>query len=226
MSVTSLRSLFDAGRLWQGASTPDIPVRTTGFQPLDSALSAGGWPAHLLIEILTDQPESLPIQCVLPSWQQYQDTRWLGLINPPAMPSAEGLQQAGIPPEKIDLVNAGTDTPWALEQLCRSPVMCSVLAWHDETLSHTQLRRLQLACQQGETQLFLVRESNAQRQPSPAPLRIQLAQSATDLAIQILKQPGRHTQQQLTVALTHPWSHTPPPRSRRTSQPQTIQQRH
>ena len=222
MSVVSLRPLFDAGRLWQGASILDIPTHPTGFSALDTALSGGGWPAHMLIELLTDCPASLPIQCILPSWQQHQDTRWIALINPPAMPSAEGFQHAGLNPEQIDVIDAGEDTAWTLEQLSRSPVMHSLLAWCPKPWSHTQLRRLQLACQQGETQLFLVRELSCAQQPSPAPVRIQLKKHRRHLAINILKQPGRQASQRIQISAHVPWTDAPPPRTRQTTQPQQI----
>lgn len=222
MSVVSLRPLFDAGRLWQGASTLDIPTHPTGFSALDTALSGGGWPAHMLIELLTDCPASLPIQCILPSWQQHQDTRWIALINPPAMPSAEGFQHAGLNPEQIDVIDAGEDTAWTLEQLSRSPVMHSLLAWCPKPWSHTQLRRLQLACQQGETQLFLIRELSCAQQPSPAPVRIQLKKHRRHLAINILKQPGRQASQRIQISAHVPWTDAPPPRTRQTTQPQQI----
>jgi cell division inhibitor SulA len=222
MSAVSLRPLFDAGRLWQGASNLDIPTHSTGFGALDTALSGGGWPAHMLIELLTDCPASLPIQCILPCWQHHQDTRWVALINPPATPSAEGLQQNGLNPERVDVIDAGKDTAWTLEQLSRSPVIHSILAWSLTSWSHTQLRRLQLACQQSETQLFLVREPGCVQQPSPAPVRVQLMQHQRHLAIEILKQPGRQTCQRVHVPVHAPWTDAPPPRTRQTTQPQQI----
>jgi protein ImuA len=138
------------------------------------------------------------------------------------MPSAEGFQHAGLNPEQIDVIDAGEDTAWTLEQLSRSPVMHSLLAWCPKPWSHTQLRRLQLACQQGETQLFLVRELSCAQQPSPAPVRIQLKQHRRHLAINILKQPGRQASQRIQISAHVPWTDAPPPRTRQTTQPQQI----
>ena len=54
MKTNILRPLFDAGQLWQGNTETTIEVTDTGFPELNIQLCGQGWPAHMLIEFLTD----------------------------------------------------------------------------------------------------------------------------------------------------------------------------
>ena len=59
--------------------------------------------------------------------------------------------QEGIETSKVDIINVTADQfAWCLEQLALAESTRSVIAWETETLTSTQLRRLQLACQRGK----------------------------------------------------------------------------
>ena len=206
MQHTSLRPLFDAGRLWKGNATLALPVTATGIDALNASLTGGGWPAHMLIEWLTDQPESLPIECVLRTWRQHQDNRRLVLVNPPHRPCAEALMQQGLHPEQIDCIrSSAADSAWCLEQLAQSACIASVIAWSEAINQTTQLRRLQLACQQGQTQLFLIRDNAARRQASPAPIRAQLTKTTDHSTIEVFKQPGASGKAPVSIPQVLDW---------------------
>ncbi|MDC1319093.1 hypothetical protein N8Y93_00200 [Litorivicinus sp.] len=216
MKAISLQSLIDDGRLWKGGSSPEIAIRSSGFQALDQSLAGGGWPAHMLIEILTSSPEELPMQCILKTWQLHQDERWYVLVNPPYQPCAEGLIQANLKPEQIDLIRANPkDTSWCLEQMAGSPAIASILAWGIEKIRTPQLRRLQLACQQARTQLFLIRPLNARANASPAPLRAQLHKIDSGFTIEIFKQPAANAHPIIEIKNDLEWLLKPAPAMRK-----------
>lgn len=218
METTSLRPLFDAGRLWKGNATLTLPVTETGLALLNTVLTGGGWPAHMLIEWLTDQPESLPIQCALSTWRYHQDDRWLVLVNPPHRPCAEALLQQGLNIQRVDCIQAAdAESAWCLEQLAQSACIASIVAWRTTSYHNTQLRRLQLACQQGQTQLFLVRDSATRTQASPAPVRVQLHQDQDRFAVEVFKQPGASARPPVWISHALEWIHATPPAQRKSA---------
>lgn len=223
MQTVSLRPLFDAGRLWKGNSTLTLPVTDTGLEPLNATLTGGGWPSHMLIEWLTEQPESLPIHCALHTWRQHQDDRWMVCVNPPHTPCAEALLQQGLNPQRIDCVQcAEQESAWCLEQLAQSACIASIVAWSAGAYHTTQLRRLQLACQQGQTQLFLVRDTTVRNHASPAPMRAQLHQDQERFAVEVFKQPGASAKPAVWIPHAFDWVHTTPPAQRKITTLKTL----
>lgn len=227
MKIVSLRSLFDAGRLWQGKTSINLPVTKTGHPSIDQTLASGGWPAHMLIELLTDQHLQLPMQFVLPAWQKYSGAKWLACVNPPYQPCTEGLLQAGLDITRFDVIQTQPkDTAWCLEQICRSSVMHSVLVWNKKSFTPTQLRRLQLACQHGKTQLFLIRNLYEIHHASPAPVRVKLISDTTRFSVEIIKQPGAGPCSPIHVETDLCWVKKLHPTRRKTFQFNTFQALH
>ena len=217
MKTNILRPLFDAGQLWQGNTETTIEVTDTGFPELNVQLCGQGWPAHMLIEFLTDDFFSAPIQCALATWRSQQDARWIAFVNPPLTPCTERLMQEGIETSKVDIINVTADQfAWCLEQLALAESTRSVIAWETETLTSTQLRRLQLACQRGKTQLFLIRQPTHRHQASPAPVRASINPSTTGFEITIFKQPGTNTKSPVLVPFEFSWIQKPNPARRKT----------
>lgn len=215
MRSDALNALFDAGRLWQGVSAPQFPVVSTGIEALDAALTGGGWPQHMLIEWLTDTPLSLPLRCLIKTWQQQTDQRRLVCVNPPYPPSAEGFLQQGIQPGQVDIIQAQDHhLAWCLEQLAKSAAVASIIAWDAQQFSQTIRRRFQLACQQGQTQLFLVCPLVMRGKPSPAPIRMTCTLSATGEHYNIFKQPGAAPRELVVPTHLPLWLKTTSPTAR------------
>ena len=130
MSINILRPLFDAGKLWQGNTETTIEVTDTGFPELNGKLSGRGWPAHMLIEILTSDIFSAPMRCAFSTWKTQQDARWIALVNPPLALCTERLMQEGINPKQVDVLNIPTNQfAWSLEQLANAVSTRSIIAW-------------------------------------------------------------------------------------------------
>ena len=227
MDANILRPLFDAGKLWQGNTETTIETTNTGFPELNAVLSGQGWPAHMLIEILTTDLFAAPIQCALATWKAHRDARWTAFVNPPLRPCTERLMKEGIDPSKVDVLEVPSNQfAWSLEQLANAACTRSILAWEQETLTTTQLRRLQLACQRGGTQLFLVRQPTYRSQASPAPVRVDIETSPTHFDITVFKQPGTNAKPPVMIPSELSWIQKPSPAQRKTAQTQNTPSLH
>jgi hypothetical protein len=79
---------------------------------------------------------------------------------------------------------------WVFEQALRFPDCGVAMAWLG-AVQHVRLRRLQLACEQGQTWGVMFRPESFAIQPSPAALRLSLVASADGgTSVRILKSQG------------------------------------
>ena len=121
--------------------------------------------------------------------------RWTAWINPPFIPYAPALREAGLDTGKILLIRPKThkEALWALERACRSGSLSSALAWLDERqLTFKDTQRLQVAAKQGRTFTCLVRPNHAEIDASMAELRLGLSPAAKPghLKVDVLKRRG------------------------------------
>ena len=195
------------GRLWRGrgaiesSNGPDGAHWATGHAALDAALPGGGWPAGALSELLL--PEFLlgEVRLLAPVMRALnRDARWISWLNPPAIPYAPGLAQAGLDLRYHLWLPAlpATDAWWALEQLARQPASGLALAWVEPLDAHS-LRRLQLAAETGGGLAVLCRPEAAAGQASPAALRLLLQPRGKQLGVEIIKARGRIGQRRLSI---------------------------
>lgn len=178
-------------------------VFASGFAQLDAALPGGGWPAAALTELLLPHPgvgELRLLAPVLARLQRQQQERCLMWFDPPALPCAWALGSLGLLPRQLVLVRS--PSLWALEHALKSGHVGAVLAWLPAGLKADALRRLQLAAQAHEGPAFLLRNAEAARHASPAPLRLNLAASAPDrLRVHLFKRRGPPLEQPLLLEL-------------------------
>lgn len=172
----------------------------------------------MLIEWLAEEPLCAPMTLAMAAWKGLTGARSLALVNPPCWPSAEGLWQRNIDPKQVDFIQTSkTDSGWCLEQLAKARSVSSVLAWDTAGFGTTVLRRLQLACQTGGTQLFLVRDPAVRQKPSPAPVRATL-HSQTGCCVEVFKQPGAPSRGPVHAFTLGEWVHVTPPSARQVVQ--------
>ena len=112
----------------------------------------------------------------------------VAMVDPPHLPFAPALVQAGVVLSRLLLVRpqSGDGGLWATEQILRAGPCGAVLAWPGR-LGAVELKRFQLAAETGKTTALLFREPRAAAEFSPAALRLKLAARPGGLRIDIFK---------------------------------------
>ena len=191
MRVVDLEQLKREGALWQGRRNWQATDRvlSSGWPVLDELLG-GGWPRAALSEVLSDAHQGLPL--LLPLLARLsQRERWLVWVAPPYVPSAPALSARGMRIERLLLVRdvVTAQRLWVAEQALKSGACGAVLAWSEQVRT-AQLRRLQLAAEQGDCPCMLFRPSRAVGQGSPAALRLRVRPAPLGLEAEVLKRRG------------------------------------
>jgi len=194
MSI-AIESLLKHPQLWRGerASWADANCITSGFAQLDAELPGGGWPRGTLTEMMLARPGVGELRLLLPALVRLnQEKRWIALINPPYIPYAPAWQSSGLDVSRLLWVHARNpnDHLWAVEQALRAGTCGAVLSWPEATPTFQQLRRLQLAAENGNSWGVVFRASQEINQATPAPLRLNLIPHAQELAVHLLKRRG------------------------------------
>jgi hypothetical protein len=180
-------------RLWTRRDFAAAPTVPTGHGALDAQLPGGGWPLGAITELMPARPGIGELSLAMPALARLAgEGRRIAVVQPPYRACAPAWSHARIPLPQMLLVEAprAGDALWAAEQVLRSAAFGAALLW--ASAAHEwELRRLQLACEQGATLLFLFRPPAAAQQPSPAALRLRLDwREGAGLAIDILKSRG------------------------------------
>jgi hypothetical protein len=123
--------------------------------------------------------------------QLTQAGRQVALLAPPCLPYAPALLQQGVDLGRLLWIRAGHDAAllWSAEQLLRCPAVGAVLLWPRQ-IDDRHVRRLQLAAEAGGGCAWLYRPAVADRQSSPAALRLRLRPLADGLRLEIFKARG------------------------------------
>lgn len=190
-----LEQLLCRGDVWRGHSQRFIPKLTfdTGFAPLNDALLNKGWPQSSLIEIGQQNMGGNSEWLLLTPALLSMTSGYIVLLNPPALPFAQGLLQAGISLDRLLMVktNSKTDFLSSFVELVRTEACEAVMAWQpQQTLNYTELRKCLLAAADGKGLYVLFRHAQLLQQSSPAPLRLLTQLQPADLHVQIIKQRG------------------------------------
>ena len=201
-------------KLWRGNEllAPFAGSIPSGFDNLDRELPGGGWPTHGLTELLWPAAGLGEIRLLAHSLKQLTaEGRQIILLAPPHVPHLSGWVRLGVDSSRILLVEPPrpADLLWAIEQSLKSGAFGALMAWLPEERHHTRpeaLRRLQLAATGADGLAFLFRPVSAQRDPSPAPLRLLFEtpdRSSPDriLKLRILKRRGAVLAQPIEIAL-------------------------
>jgi cell division inhibitor SulA/protein ImuA len=205
--MAALEDLLQRHPVWRGAAAaPVASTLASGFAALDRELPGGGWPRGVLTELLGGLEGIGELQLVLPALAaltaQGRRVAWLA---PPHLPYAPALAAAGIDLTNLAVVRAPgrRDALWAAEQVLRSGSCRALLAWFHRA-SYAELQRLATAAEAGRACVILFRPREAEREPSPACLRIALEPAAGELAVRILKRRGPPAAGPLHVPLKRP----------------------
>ena len=198
-----LQQLQNRQLIWQASQTeaPYEHCQSTGFVALDKLLG-GGWPQHTVIE-LQSHGACAEVQLIDKALDGSGSELLQIWINPPAKLCAEYLLQQKRSLHQVLQLQAprSADALWAAELCLKSGSCADVLLWQHQ-LNLTQLKRLQLAAAQGQSQLYLFRPALAEQQLLPWALSLQLLPVSAGLQIRILKRKGGWQQQELLL----PWA--------------------
>lgn len=180
--------------LWRGRQASHrIPALSTGHAVLDETLPGSGWPLGAVTELVNDTDGCGELSLLLPVLARLsQENHWVSMIDPPWIPYPPALHGHGLALEKLLLIRTHNrdESFWACEQVVRGISGGAVLAWTD-TLSFSEVRRLQLAAERTQKTVFLFPGRKAANTSSPAALRLQLAADDGDLQIRVLKCRGQ-----------------------------------
>lgn len=175
--------------VWRGRDRYSVESSIpTGFAALDNALPAHGWGIGGVTELLLEQHGIGELSLLLPALRYVvgganstasqlsagsHNTGWAALVNPPYIPYAPALGNAGIALDRLLIINSGDDinTLWSTEQLLRSGLFGAVVAWVHKSSAQRQ-RRLQLAAESGGSWAAVYRPLHAQQEHSPVSTRI------------------------------------------------------
>lgn len=201
----SIARLAQLPGVWRGGELEQAahPVIATGHAALDRELPGGGWPVGTLSEVLHDAVgigEVAFLAGALARSSQEGD-RMIAWVNPPHLPYAPALAQAGIALERCTIVRPAhrEDALWAAEQALRSGACGAVLLWplssHGDRAArggeeYAWLRRLQMAALAGRSMAVLFRSTAAERLSTPAHLRVVIAREAGVARLRIPKRRG------------------------------------
>jgi len=193
--------------VWRGATFARPPqVVATGYPALDRELPGGGWPGSSLIEILGERKGIGELQLLMPALASLTASgKRVVWLAPPHLPYAPALAAAGVDLTQLAVVDAPgrRDALWAAEQALRSGSCHTLLAWLARP-AYPELQRLATAAESGRAFAVLFRPRIAEREPSPAVLRIALEPGAGDLAVRILKRRGPPAAAPLHLPINRP----------------------
>jgi protein ImuA len=200
VALAAVPAVFRCGELPPGIA-PGIP---TGFAGLDAEIPGGGWPVGALTEVLCDACGAGEVSLLLPALRYLtRAADWRGrgllLIDPPHLPYAPALAEAGIDLDLLAVVRPRTeeDALWAAEQALRSGAAGAVLLWArpvrgtDSAQRYQRLRRLQLAAAAGGGLGIVFSATGAATLSTPAALRLSLSMTAQGrLEVTLVKRRG------------------------------------
>jgi len=183
--------------LWRGRDRyTDEDSIPTGFASLDNALPTRGWCIGGVTEILSSQQGIGEVSLLLPALSKVtREDQWAAFINPPYVPYAPALSNAGIRLDRLLIIDSknDTDTLWAAEQVLRAGLFASVVAWVDRSTAQKQ-RRLQLAAETGKTWATVYRPVRDAKEHSPVSVRLQADMAHAQLTLTLIKVRGGHEQ--------------------------------
>ena len=184
--VVALDTLLSERRVWRGqAATPlPAPKQPTGHAALDAVLPWGGWPEAALTELLLPADGIGELRLLLPALARLtQAGHDIAIVAPPYLPYPDGWRRAGVDFAHVHLVDANPrDALWASEQCLRAGCLSAVLSWPMQA-DDRALRRLQVAADTGGVMGFVFRDARAERNPSPAALRIAIDSAPARLRV-------------------------------------------
>ena len=169
---------------------PPRSIEPSGVSALDAVLPGGGWQAGTIVELMPADIGIGELQLTIAALARITSTeRHVAFISPPFIPYAPALAQRGVQLDRVWVIRAQNlkDVLWSFEQTLRCKSFGAALAW-PTAIADRDVRRLQLAAENGGSIGFLYRSPAAANESSPAAMRLRLqASPGGELRIDVLK---------------------------------------
>lgn len=184
--------------------------RISGFDNLDKVLS-GGFPQAGTIHLqspLGCGELRLMLSILQKQKSEHNPQKLYIFINPPFKLNAEFLLDHKVALEQLVVVQAKTsiEALWTAEQSVKSGACDAVFIWQNK-LNHTQIKKLEVAAQQGQAYCIWLQSALAQRSLTttqtnlPLSLSLSLVRNGETLEIKVNKQKIGWAQGPIKVAL-------------------------
>jgi len=225
----SIAQLVQLPGVWRGGELEHVvhPTFPTGHARLDAELPGGGWPTGTLSEVLHDGVGIGEVSFLAAALARAAEAgRLIAWIQPPHLPYAPALAQAGVPLERCLVVRPAhrEDALWAAEQALKSGACAAALLWMERFAEeYAWLRRLQMAAEAGRAMAVLFRSTAAERHSTPSHLRVVVMRSRGQLEARIPKRRGPPLHQPIPCSGSH--SNFPHSPSRSPSAPALVARR-
>ncbi len=179
---------------------------STGFKELDAELQ-GGFPKQGVVDI--DSPVGIgELRLLLPNLhaRQQSNGRLLVFIAPSMRINSEMLAEYGFNLQQVLVIHP--DSPkealWCAEQCLKSGCCQAVLLWHQAIEIH-QVKRLQLAAEQGDALHVLLRQNKQVSLSLPVSLGMRLRAHPQGLNIEITKRKGGWPGRPFNLDMNQQW---------------------
>lgn len=203
----TLEALINKRALWQGKYTPKAEsTARSGYPELDEQLN-GGIPQQGVIDLQSDMGIG-ELRLLLPYLQSrhQQQQRLLVYIAPPMMVNSEMLTAYGMDLSRILIIEPGNEQEalWAAEQCLKSGCCHTVLLWQAQLQVH-QVKRFQLASQQGAALQVMFRPLQQMTMGLPTTLSLQLNTSRSGVEVLIRRRKGGQRGYPFKVSMHQHW---------------------
>lgn len=202
--------------VWQATHHTAPPsVSSTGFKELDDELE-GGFPEQGVMDIHTPVGVG-ELRLVLPNLRirQQKTDKLLVFIAPPMQINAELLAECGFRLDQVLVIQpeSSQHALWSAEQCLKSGCCHSVLLWQHNLEVH-QVKRLNLAAEQGQALHVLLHHQKHTGVSLPVSLAMRLTSHPQGLQVEITKRKGGWPGQNFTLDMRAHWptlAINPPP---------------
>mgnify|MGYP000058616180 CR=1 FL=1 len=166
-------------------------------------LLGGGFPPHGVVEM-----ESIgsigELRLLAPYLKATQTNGVTAFIQPPALVNSLFLHYIGLDINQVWVVNPAhpKDALWAAEQCLKSGVCSNVLLWQEELEIH-QVKRLQVASEQGTCPLFMLKPNMTNRLSLPVSLSLKLQGHGQGVSVEVLKRKGGWSKGSVDINFQH-----------------------
>lgn len=193
--------------VWQAhQNSRTTNVNSTGFSELDAELQ-GGFPQQGVIDV--DTPMGIgELRLLMPNLlaRQHDTERLMVFIAPPMQVNSEMLAEYGFNLQHVLIIHPDSrkQALWSAEQCLKSGCCHGVLLWHQGMEIH-QVKRLQLAAEQGDALHIILRQPKQLSLSLPVSLGMRLRAHPQGLKVEITKRKGGWPSQPFTLNMSRHW---------------------